>query len=118
MKLKPIQGDVQIDRCEFMLGGSPKDPFVFDNEKWEHPVQVETFSIARTPVTQGEFLNFVEAGGYNQSELWIKEGWIWIQAEDGIRDLVRSRGLGDVYKRQPLNYRPINQDLTLSLIHI
>ncbi len=81
MKLKPIQGDVQIDRCEFMLGGSPKDPFVFDNEKWEHPVQVETFSIARTPVTQGEFLNFVEAGGYNQSELWIKEGWIWLQAE-------------------------------------
>ena len=27
------------------------------------------------------------------------------QAEDGIRDLVRSRGLGDVYKRQGLNYR-------------
>ena len=25
----------------------------------------------------------------------------WFQAEDGIRDLVRSRGLGDVYKRQP-----------------
>ena len=27
----------------------------------------------------------------------------FFQAEDGIRDLVRSRGLGDVYKRQPLN---------------
>ena len=27
---------------------------------------------------------------------------IFFQAEDGIRDLVRSRGLGDVYKRQPL----------------
>ena len=31
----------------------------------------------------------------------------FFQAEDGIRDLVRSRGLGDVYKRQILNRRPI-----------
>ena len=30
------------------------------------------------------------------------EAIFFIQAEDGIRDLVRSRGLGDVYKRQPL----------------
>ena len=29
--------------------------------------------------------------------------WFFFQAEDGIRDLVRSRGLGDVYKRQPYN---------------
>ena len=29
-------------------------------------------------------------------------GCFFFQAEDGIRDLVRSRGLGDVYKRQPL----------------
>ena len=29
-------------------------------------------------------------------------GFFFFQAEDGIRDLVRSRGLGDVYKRQPL----------------
>ena len=29
----------------------------------------------------------------------------FFQAEDGIRDLVRSRGLGDVYKRQQLNIR-------------
>ena len=37
----------------------------------------------------------------------IAEGVItffFFQAEDGIRDLVRSRGLGDVYKRQELNY--------------
>ena len=31
--------------------------------------------------------------------------FFFFQAEDGIRDLVRSRGLGDVYKRQPLGLR-------------
>ena len=35
-------------------------------------------------------------------ELFVSCGCFFFQAEDGIRDLVRSRGLGDVYKRQPL----------------
>ena len=38
----------------------------------------------------------------------------FFQAEDGIRDLVRSRGLGDVYKRQKL-FRVINHKLNLIL---
>ena len=36
--------------------------------------------------------------------LW--EGFFFFQAEDGIRDLVRSRGLGDVYKRQIIHSNP------------
>ena len=37
-------------------------------------------------------------------------GLFFFQAEDGIRDLVRSRGLGDVYKRQPLDQLKIYAD--------
>ena len=33
--------------------------------------------------------------------------FVFFQAEDGIRDLVRSRGLGDVYKRQTNNWPPV-----------
>ena len=43
----------------------------------------------------------------------------FFQAEDGIRDLVRSRGLGDVYKRQVdlgLSYDQTEQGLTLSVV--
>ena len=39
----------------------------------------------------------------------------FFQAEDGIRDLVRSRGLGDVYKRQLVNLRKIKKLLTVLL---
>ena len=39
---------------------------------------------------------FVQSG-YQPSSIWVV---FFFQAEDGIRDLVRSRGLGDVYKRQ------------------
>ena len=39
--------------------------------------------------------------------LWLRLSLLWrfFQAEDGIRDLVRSRGLGDVYKRQAMAMR-------------
>ena len=46
-------------------------------------------------------------------------GWrlVFFQAEDGIRYLVRSRGLGDVYKRQPLRLRPATvNELEISLL--
>ena len=42
--------------------------------------------------------------------MWCVRSWFFFfQAEDGIRDLVRSRGLGDVYKRQPLAGAEVDQ---------
>ena len=40
--------------------------------------------------------------GSTESRLMLNLLVFFVQAEDGIRDLVRSRGLGDVYKRQGL----------------
>ena len=40
--------------------------FVFDNEKWAHPVHVKPFVIARTAVTQSEFAAFVDDEGYGR----------------------------------------------------
>ena len=40
------------------------------------------------------------------------DGFFFFQAEDGIRDLVRSRGLGDVYKRQVLRLRVVKGSRT------
>src|SRR5439155_6904561 len=65
------------DGGTFMLGGSPEEPFVFDNEKWEHPVEVAPFRIARAAVTQSDFANFVDGGGYGKESLWSSEGWNW-----------------------------------------
>jgi iron(II)-dependent oxidoreductase len=59
------------------LGASPHEPFVFDNEKWEHTVLLRPFAIARTPVTQTEFAEFVEDRGYRRRDLWSEAGWRW-----------------------------------------
>ncbi|MFT5443492.1 MAG: iron(II)-dependent oxidoreductase [Myxococcota bacterium] len=70
-------GDVRVEPGEFSLGANPKQGFVFDNEKWAHPVDLRPFTIARAPVTNGEFAAFVDAGGYRKREYWSTSGWIW-----------------------------------------
>jgi len=70
-------GDAELPGGRFQLGAAPGGGFVFDNEKWAHPVRIAPFRIARVPVTNGEFLEFVEAGGYRHREWWSEAGWAW-----------------------------------------
>jgi gamma-glutamyl hercynylcysteine S-oxide synthase len=70
-------GDVEVPGGRFVLGSSPAAPFVFDNEKWAHPVTVGPFRIACAPVTNAEFAAFVAAGGYRHQKFWDEPGWRW-----------------------------------------
>jgi iron(II)-dependent oxidoreductase len=72
-----LRGDVEIPGGNFLLGASPEEPFVLDNEKWAHPVEVRPFAIARAPVTNAEFAAFVEDGGYVERCFWSEDGWRW-----------------------------------------
>jgi iron(II)-dependent oxidoreductase len=74
-------GDVTVPRGTVLIGSHEHDGFVFDNEKWAHEVELPAFQIARTPVTQSEYLLFVQDGGYQRRELWCDEGWKWREAQ-------------------------------------
>ena len=69
--------DVSVPGGVFRLGADQSGAFVFDNEKWAHDVTMEPFAISKYPVTQGEFLRFVEDGGYDTRSLWSEPGWLW-----------------------------------------
>lgn len=77
-------GDVRFAGGTLLLG-APRDAvetrFVFDNEKWSHPVTVAPFSMARRCVTNAEFLAFVGADGYARREFWSEAGWQWRQGQ-------------------------------------
>ncbi|HWD08769.1 MAG TPA: SUMF1/EgtB/PvdO family nonheme iron enzyme, partial [Actinomycetota bacterium] len=73
-------GDVEVAGCRYLLGAARSQPFVFDHEKWGHPVDVPGFAIARRLVTQREFADFVDDDGYNREDLWSTQGWGWRQA--------------------------------------
>src|SRR5688572_10951316 len=70
-------GDAEIPGGKFTLGSVPGQRFVFDNEQPAHEVEIAPFAISKTAVTNGEFREFVEDGGYGRSELWSTEGWQW-----------------------------------------
>jgi gamma-glutamyl hercynylcysteine S-oxide synthase len=72
-----LPGDVEIPGGTFQLGASRDLPFVFDNEKWAHSVEIAPFAIARAPVTQADLAEFVEAGGYEHDRWWREEGLAW-----------------------------------------
>jgi len=81
----PLLGDVEVPGGLHVLGAvRGRDRFVFDNEKWGHPVEVARFHIARAPVTNAEFASFVEAGAYDARRFWSDDGWRW-------RTLTRAR---------------------------
>jgi len=75
-------GDVELAGGAFHLGASPDGNFVFDNEKWAHEVRLAPFRIARMPVTNAEYRDFVQAGGYSRRQWWGHDGWEWKSRED------------------------------------
>ncbi|MES2999675.1 MAG: SUMF1/EgtB/PvdO family nonheme iron enzyme [Pseudomonadota bacterium] len=66
----------------WMLGSHPGG-FVFDIEKWAHEVDVPEFEIDAQPVNWGQFVEFVDDGGYDRPEFWLPKGWEWLEREAG-----------------------------------
>jgi ergothioneine biosynthesis protein EgtB len=60
--------------------GYQGDDFCYDNELGVHKVYVDDFEINNYLVTNGEFMEFMEAGGYADFNLWLDEGWSWVNA--------------------------------------
>jgi ergothioneine biosynthesis protein EgtB len=61
--------------------GHGGEEFAFDNEMPRHRVWLEPFRLATRPVTCGEFIEFIAAGGYREPEFWLSEGWAIVQQQ-------------------------------------
>ncbi len=61
--------------------GADGEGFAFDNEGPRHRALVEPFHLADRLVTEGEWLAFIDDGGYHRAELWLSEGWATVRAE-------------------------------------
>ncbi|WP_227369707.1 ergothioneine biosynthesis protein EgtB [Halomonas sp. M20] len=71
------------------------DGFAFDNETPRHRQFVEAFQLSSRPVTNAEFLAFMQAGGYEHPDYWLSDGWqtvkqagwkaplYWVKRDDG-----------------------------------
>src|SRR5262245_44384242 len=77
---KTITGMVEIEGGLFELGYDGDD-FAWDNEKPQHKVFLQDFAIDRTPVSNGEFLEFIRSGSYQDYRWWLSEGWDAVNRE-------------------------------------
>lgn len=72
---------------EYTIGtDSSSRTLVYDNEHGEHSRRVEAFEIAAHPVTNGEWIEWLELGGYKKPEWWTPQGWDWLVAESQLSD--------------------------------
>src|SRR2546422_2549097 len=55
--------------------------FAFDNEKPAHQVFLQDFAVDRAPVSNGDFLEFINVGGYQDFRWWFSEGWEAVNRE-------------------------------------
>lgn len=60
--------------------GFAGEGFCFDNELGRHKVYLHDFDISKSLVTNEEYIEFMNAGGYQDFNLWLDEGWSWVNA--------------------------------------
>ncbi len=59
--------------------GHHSDEFAFDNELPRHQTYLQNYKLADRLVTNGEYLEFIQAGGYQKSAHWLSAGWTTVQ---------------------------------------
>lgn len=95
--------------------GHQGDGFCFDNELGAHQVFLHDFSIQDRLVTNGEYLEFMQSGGYEKFEHWLSEGWTWAKnlevkaplywyEKDGVWCQYTLGGLREVDPNEPVTH--------------
>jgi ergothioneine biosynthesis protein EgtB len=117
-----VREPLHLPACRWQLG-LPPGGFVFDVEKSAHEVPVPEFEIDAQPVCWGQFVEFVDDGGYDRPELWLPEGWEWLgreAAEHGRRGPrhVDQIGVASGAVMQQLFGRPVRMAAQQPVMHV
>ena len=117
LKSMPASG-VPLDYQEFSGGiveiGASQTGFCFDNETPRHRLLLNPFAIGSRLVTNAEFREFIEDGGYQRHELWLSDGWARVNEAGWNRPLYWSEDLESEFTLGGL--RPI--DANAPVCHI
>jgi ergothioneine biosynthesis protein EgtB len=90
--------------------------FAFDNESPRHQVFLQAFQLADRPITNLDYLTFLQDGGYERPELWLSEGWAHRQAEGWTAPLYWQQQQGEWHLVSLAGLRPL--DLSEPICHV
>jgi ergothioneine biosynthesis protein EgtB len=106
-KTTPIQF---IDFEETVIAiGHNGDGFAYDNEGPPHQALVPAFSLATRPVTNGEYIAFIEDHGYDRPEFWLSLGWMTVNEQRWNAPLYWTKRDGAWWNFTLSGLRPVDQ---------
>ena len=113
------QASVAVPAGRAVLGASRNGRFRWDNEHLELDLDVPAFRIDALPVTNGQFREFVEHGGYEDRRLWTRDAWDWIAHRGHRRPGSWTLSHGTTRIRTLLGYRDFDgaADWPASVMH-
>jgi len=89
--------------------GHDGDGFAYDNEGPRHRALVPAFSLATRPVTNGEFIAFIEDSGYSRPEFWLSLGWMTVNEQRWNAPLYWTKRDGAWWNFTLSGLRPVDQ---------
>jgi ergothioneine biosynthesis protein EgtB len=78
----PPGGEIAYPGGTFQLGGVQDGGFIFDNEKFAHPVYVPPFRIDAHLVSNAQYAEFIADGGYQHQQYWGTAGSAWLMRQE------------------------------------
>lgn len=105
---------VHVPAGVYSIGSDAREPY--DNEHPRHSVRLEAFDIDRFPVTNGRYLEFIEAGGYANPAWWSDDGWDWRRTFDVEAPEYWDRAGGGWRTRR--GGVPVEVDVRLPVCHV
>ena len=111
--LPPLEWNY-FQECLTTIGTDHKD-FSFDNEQPAHKHYLYPFAIANRPVSNGEYMKFIEDKGYETPDYWVSDGWAAVKSQkwkaplyweyiDGVWHHFTLSGFKQVEKNQPVTH--------------
>ncbi len=99
---------VHFDEATVQIGHDGNG-FAYDNESPRHRALLSAFSLASRPVTNGEYLQFIEDGGYARAELWLSLGWMTVNEQHWQAPLYWVKRDGAWWNFTLSGFRPVDE---------
>ncbi len=102
----------QMNWKEFVGGileiGNDGNSFHYDNETPRHKEFINPFKFANRLVTNGEYIEFIEDGGYKDASLWLSDGWTTVEGENWKAPLYWEKKDGEWWNFTLNGFRKVN----------
>jgi ergothioneine biosynthesis protein EgtB len=105
----PTQKFIEFDEVIVEIGHDGAD-FSYDNEGPRHRALVLPFSLASRPVTNGEYLEFMNDGGYTRPEFWLSLGWTTVNEQRWQAPLYWTKHDGAWWNFTLSGFRPVDEN--------